>query len=177
MQPPSPLPPNQSAFNLADYVLGAGRLTPNKTALALVGPRGEEKWTYSQLETAIFGTAHKLLNLGLNPGDRLLLRIGNEVAFPITFLAAITVGIIPVPTSIGLTKSEINKVAGSLRPHFGVASPNAAIPDNIPVLPVGELMSTPANELAKPVFDDANRPAYIILTSGTSSTGSPGYCG
>ena len=166
---PRSLPPEP--FNMADYVLTAGRATPDKVALALVRPDGSDKWTYARLESAILGTATGLLATGLRPGDRVLLRLGDGVGFPIAYLAAIAVGIIPIPTSVQLTSAEITRVAEMLRPHLTLASDGVALPEGISVVGEVDLRSFRAHPPATYGMGNPDRLAYIIMTSGTG--GSP----
>ena len=86
------------SFNLAEHVLTAGAATPDKLALAVVSPSGADRWSYARLTAAVRGTAAGLLVRGLRPGDRVLLRIGNEPAFPVAYLGCIAAGLVPVPT-------------------------------------------------------------------------------
>ena len=162
---PRSLPPEP--FNMADYVLTAGRATPDKVALALVRPDGSEKWSYARLERAILGTATGLLATGLRPGDRVLLRLGDGVGFPIAYLAAIAVGIIPIPTSVQLTSAEITRVAAMLRPHLTLASDGVALPDGAKIISEADLADLRKYPPASYQMCGADRPGYIILTSGT----------
>jgi hypothetical protein len=52
---------------------------------------------------------------GLQPGDRVLLRLGNTVDFPVAFLGAVAADLVPVPTAAGLTEGEITRLARSSR--------------------------------------------------------------
>ena len=72
----------------------------------MLGPARSDDWTYARLETAVRGTGTGLLRAGLNPGDVVLMRLGNTVAFPIAYLGAIAAGLVPVPTSSQLTEPE-----------------------------------------------------------------------
>lgn len=90
-QPARPQP-----FNLAAPVLAAGTRRPDKTALDLLGPEGAERWSFARLIAAIRGTATGLRRMGLAPGDRILLRLGNGVAFPVAHLGAIAAGLVPI---------------------------------------------------------------------------------
>jgi acyl-CoA synthetase (AMP-forming)/AMP-acid ligase II len=98
--PPSPCP---APFNLAEDVLAAGVATPDKTALLLVHPTGADRWSHARLTAAERGTGAGLLALGLRPGDRVLMRLGNTVEFPVLFLGAVAAGLVPQPTSAQLT--------------------------------------------------------------------------
>ena len=121
-------PPCPAPFNLAEYVLAAGRTTPDKIALELVRAGASEKWDYFQVEAAVLGTATGLLEQGLVPGDRVLIRLGNGVSFPIAYLAAIAADLVPVPTSVQLTKGEISRISSMLRPKLVLASDGVAVP-------------------------------------------------
>ena len=110
MQSPCPDP-----FNLAAYVLEAGRHTPEKSALEVLGKAGQ-LWSYAQLISAVRGAAHGLLQAGLGAGDIVMLRLGNTADFPIAYLGAIAAGLIAVPTSSALTAGEITKMAASISP-------------------------------------------------------------
>ena len=94
--PPTPCP---APFNMAQYVLEAGQATPDKIALSVIGGTEGEDWSYARLRAAVLGTASGLLRHGAQPGHRVLMRLGNTSAFPITYLAAIAAGLIAVPTS------------------------------------------------------------------------------
>lgn len=168
-----PPPPCPSPFNLAASVLGRAGTLGEKTALAVIAPGSVETWTYRELEAAVRGVATGLLREGLEPGDRLLMRLGNSVDFPICFLAAIAIDVIPVPASALLTKSEVSRIADEIAPKLIVAEDGVAVPSD-PPCPI--LAKEALRDLARlpPVaytMGDPDRPAYIIYTSGTS--GSP----
>ena len=163
-------PPCPAPFNMAAHVLARAAANPDKIALAVVGPTGAERWSYARLEAAIRGTATGLLGLGLTPGDRVLMRLGNTVDFPITYLAAIAVGLIPVPTSAQLTVREVTKIAAEIAPALIVAAEGVALPDgpDCPVLDLAQLAAMRDLPPAAFMLGDPDRPAYIIYTSGTA---------
>ena len=165
----SPFTACPEPFNMADHVLKAGRATPNKIALSVVSATHSEDWTFAELETAIRGVAAGLLARGLRVGDRVLMRLGNTPDFPICYLAAIAVGLIPVPTSSQLTTIEVNKIAKDINPALIVADHGIALPEHgAPVVMADELRTYHSLPPAQFDFGDSNRPAYIIYTSGTS---------
>ena len=162
--------PVPASFNMAAHVLGRARDAPDKTALAIVGAH-TESWSYREIEAAVRGGATGLLATGLTPGDRVLLRLANTPDFPIAFLACITAGLIPVPTSAQLTVPEISAMAETLAPSAIIAAAGVPLPNHpAPVIDTQTLTSF--FQLPAAPFDigDANRPAYIIFTSGTSGT-------
>ncbi|MEE8632867.1 MAG: class I adenylate-forming enzyme family protein, partial [Methyloceanibacter sp.] len=121
-------PPCPAPFNLAAYVLSRAEELGEKTALAVITPDGAEHWSYARLEAAVLGTASGFLAEGLVPGDRLLMRLGNTIEFPICYLAAIAAGIIPVPTSSPLTEPEVTAIAKDISPRLFVAEEGLALP-------------------------------------------------
>jgi len=89
-----PPPPCPGPFNLAAHVLASATRRPDKVALAIIGLSGAERWSYARLEGAVRGTAAGLLAQGLVPGDRVLMRLGNTVEFPLAYLGAIAAGLV-----------------------------------------------------------------------------------
>ena len=164
--PPSPCP---APFNLAAHVLAHADDTPDKVALAVLRLSGAERWSYARLKEAVLGTGTGLLRAGVKPGDRVLMRLGNTVEFPIAYLGAIAVGLVPVPTSSQLTAREVAKMIDTLSPALILRGPGIACPEtDVPIIdqPALEAM----RELPPAAWDmgDPDRMAYIIYTSGTS---------
>ncbi|WP_299359481.1 class I adenylate-forming enzyme family protein [uncultured Paracoccus sp.] len=159
----------RSDFNLAEHVLEAGRATPDKLALAVVGHAAAERWSYDRLIKAVRGTATGLIRRGMGPGDRVLLRIGNEPAFPIAYLGCIAAGIVPVPTSAMLTEAEVTKIARDIAPDLIIAGTGIALPGSqaavLPASAIAEFAALPPADWDR---GDADRLAYIVYTSGTS---------
>ncbi|PIE12745.1 MAG: benzoate--CoA ligase [Rhodobacterales bacterium] len=159
-------PPCPAPFNLAAHVLTHSERLADKSALVVPG---RENMRFSALQAAVRGTGTGLLEAGLRPGDIALMRLGNTVEFPIAYLGAIAVGIIPVPTSSQLTTREVDAMVAELSPAVilqgkGIAGSSGTTP----VIPQDQLeqMQTlpPCNwDMGAP-----ERMAYIVYTSGTS---------
>lgn len=166
----SMLRPDLSSFNLAEHVLAAGGSAPAKLAMAVISPAGADRWSYARLTAAVRGAATGLRERGLLPGQRVLLRIGNEPAFPVTYLACIAAGLIPVPTSAMLTAPEVTAIATEIAPALIVAGDGVALPRGtaVPILAADELSAMTALPAAAFQRGDADRLAYIVYTSGTS---------
>lgn len=164
------LPPCPDPFNLTGYVLRHADDLPDKIALAVLGLSGSERWSYAKLQSAVLGTATGLLQAGLKPGDRLLLRVGNSVDFPLLYLGAIAVGIIPVPTSSQLTDPEVHKLSEIIKPDAVASAPGVACPDDLGCMEIPQATYRAYRGLpqADYVMGDPNRLAYILFTSGTS---------
>ncbi len=167
-----PAAPCPEPFNMAAHVLAPAAQHPERIALRILRPDGVERWSYGQLETAVRGTGAGLRASGLTPGDRVLLRLGNEVDFPIAYLSAIAAGLVPVPTAAALTAGEAAKLAGIIEPAAIIAGPGIALPDPAPC-PVIDADALRGMRTAAPCeweMGPADRLAYIIFTSGSSGT-------
>jgi len=163
-------PPCPAPFNLAAYVLHRAQQLANKTALAVIRQDGAECWSYAALEAAVLGAASGFLSQGLKSGDRLLMRLGNSVEFPIAYLAAIAADIIPVPISAFLTEPEVARIIADVSPRLIVAEEGLALPAEParPVLPAKAMREMYGLTPAPYAMGEPDRPAYIIYTSGTS---------
>lgn len=170
----APPPSCPAPFNMAAHVLRHAARLPGKTALEIIGGPTPETWDYSALERAVRGTATGLLQRAdgaLRPGDRVLIRLGNTVDFPILYLAALAVDLVPVPTSSQLTVPEITKIAGIVTPALVVVGEGIAVPDGPwPVIDTAELRDMRSLPPASYVKGDPERLGYIVFSSGTSGT-------
>ena len=164
-----PFPKVPDAFNLAGHVL-ARAATLDKPALTILHPEREETLSYAQLLHLTRSTATALLSEGLTPGDRILLRLGNTVAFPILYLGAIWAGLVPIPTSTALTRTEITKLAALTAPNLIVAEPGIPLPDHAAPQITPDLAAWSTLPPAPIHLTYPNADGYIVFTSGTSGT-------
>ena len=162
---------------------------PGKDALVVVhaapvdGPLEASRWTFAQVEAAVGACADRLRALGLDRGDRVLLRMGNRAAFPFAFFGAMAAGLVAVPTSSQLTVEEIDWVLADSGARAVVLDPAlpATVPDGMPVLLADEVdgttpglearRSAPRTSTSTPVETHPDEPAFMTYTSGT--TGRP----
>ena len=166
---PDPSPIRLPApFNLAAHVLSRAEALGDKIALQVLRPTGAERWSYARLERAVRGVATGLADRGLAPGDRVLLRLGNGVEFPLVFLGAMAAGFVPVVCSSQLTRPEVDRIASDLAPRIAVAADGIARPDTIPAIPAGDIRAMETLAPAPYAMGDPDRPAYVVYTSGTS---------
>jgi acyl-coenzyme A synthetase/AMP-(fatty) acid ligase len=156
------------AMNLAGHVLARAASLKDKPALVVLHPEREESITYARLPALTLGCAAHLAGLGLIPGDRILLRLGNGPAFPIAFLGAIAAGFVPVPTSAALSAPEVTRLAALVAPRLILAEPGIALPASATPTVTPDLALWEATPPAAPVAADPNAEAYVIFTSGTS---------
>lgn len=160
-----PPPPCPRAFNMAAYVLAQADVEPDKIALSILGV---EDWTYRALKSAVLGTATGFLQAGAVPGDRVLMRLGNTVDFPLAYLGAIAAGLVPVPTASALTAREIAPMIATLDPALILHDPDVACPPSERIISLKALQDMRPLPPAQWHMGDPERVGYIIYTSGTS---------
>ncbi|WP_430464062.1 class I adenylate-forming enzyme family protein [Tabrizicola sp.] len=156
-------------FNLAAHALRHAAALKDKPALEILSDAGAEIWSYGQIEAGVRGIGTGLCALGLQPGARILLRLGNSAAFPLAYLGAIAAGFVPVPTSAALTAAEVTRLADGIGPALILAEAGIALPESpAPLLMGQELTAMQALPPCDYVLGDPERLAYIVFTSGTS---------
>ena len=163
-----PPPPCPAPFNLAAHVLGRASEQPEKVALSVVGPSSSTDWSYAALESAVCGTGAGLLEAGIQPGELVLMRLGNTVDFPIAYLGAIAAGIVPIPTSAQLTGPEVAAMIGTLRPAAVLRDPSVASGPHDREITLDHLTAMRDLPGCDYAMGDPDRLAYVIYTSGTS---------
>ena len=161
-------PPCPAPFNMAEYVLTSGGATADKTALKIVSGMEVEEWSYGRLRSAVRGTATGLLQLGLVPGNRVLMRLGNTPDFPLAYLGALAAGLVPVPTAAALTEAEVAKMMPRLKPAAVLRDPDVACPATSLEVSLESLRKMRDLPPADWHRGDPDRLGYIIYTSGTS---------
>lgn len=160
--------PCPAPFNMARYVLDAGRSCPDKVALSVLSQTTQTLYTYDQITQAILGIARGFQDLGLRAGDRILLRLGNRPETPFVYLAALAVDMVPVPTSPMLTEPEVQRVLDLLTPALVVHEAPVPCPPCNTRVDIADIQAMKTYPAADFVLGDPNRPAYVVLTSGTS---------
>ncbi|MTI44027.1 acyl-coenzyme A synthetase/AMP-(fatty) acid ligase [Roseibium hamelinense] len=160
-------------MNLARYCLTNAAPDSDAVALEVVGPGGTalEYWTYRAVEDAVLSIASGLRGFGLSQGDRVLLRLGHTVEFPLLFFGAIAGGCVPVPTSEMLTGPEATSILEDSGAALVLHDGRTPLPAHAPAFfgpeEIGQLMNAPKGNYAS---TDADDPAFLIYTSGTSGT-------
>jgi acyl-CoA synthetase (AMP-forming)/AMP-acid ligase II len=113
---------------LAAYVLSAASKTPHKIALTVYEAGIVRRYSYAQLAQAVFGAATGLRQAGIRADDRVMLRIGNSVDFPVCFLALAALDAIAMPCSITLTDREVKVLVGKTMPKAIICDPEFGLP-------------------------------------------------
>ncbi|MFO1518710.1 MAG: acyl-CoA synthetase [bacterium] len=161
----------------------------HKTAMIAVGRDfTAKKLTFSNLEGLTNRIANALRELGFKQGERLLLRLGNGMEFPVTFLGAIKAGLIPIPISPLLTWHELQFLLEDSESAVFVTSLSTLPPELLKEKPEclrKTLLLTPPGaplppdchrweDLLKNASSDfktentpADSPAFWLYTSGT----------
>ena len=150
----------------------------------------DKSYTYRDLQKSINVCGNALRRLGVARGDRVLIRSGNCPEYLVTFLAALKIGCVPIPTNSLFRIWELEHILNNsgARVAFTTAElmePIFAVKDRCPALmdiisfdnataggmrPFQEFIRGCAEELE--AADTSNGDAaFIIYTSGT--TGEP----
>jgi benzoate-CoA ligase family protein len=83
---------------------------------------GDQELTYEALQRSVWSTANGLRSIGVTEGDRILMVVDDELAFPAIFLAGLRIGAIPVPVSTMLRPQELAVLAVDSAPTEAVLS-------------------------------------------------------
>jgi len=147
--------------------------------LALVEASGT--WTYRQLASVVSDTQRWLLDLGVRPGDRVMIACENCRAFVAILLALARLDAWPVLVNARLSAREVDDIRDhcgarrviyttsvSVQAREHAKRHGAAIQETTPV---GPIAVGPLNESVEPEAIDAEaaqRVAALIYTSGTT---------
>ncbi len=159
------------AANLADLVRTAAAGTPEKPALHFHG----ETVTWAELDRRVDAAAHGLRRLGLDPGDRVALHLGNTPDFVVLYFGALRAGLVALPVNTSYTSDELTHVLGDSGARVVVTAPGthgvvtrvASLPEH--VLVTGSGLADLFAE-APPYETEAGGEdlAVLLYTSGTS---------
>jgi acyl-coenzyme A synthetase/AMP-(fatty) acid ligase len=173
-------------LNIAADVLERSLARGCAPRAALVGAFGVV--TYETLQRRVNALSAGLLDLGLKPGDLVLIKMSNSPEFAVAFLAAIKLGLIPALVNSLLTAVELTAVLEQTRPPliFMETTRSDAVRQlcgkglfkhvvcageiDGDEIPFAALEKRPSRTVA--VADTrSDEPAFIVYTSGT--TGKP----
>ncbi|WP_020651779.1 class I adenylate-forming enzyme family protein [Massilia niastensis] len=162
-----------SLTRISDIVrLGAAR-APDAPALVEDG----RSWTYAQLLAQVDAYAQLLPELGVRPGDRVMLVAENCVAQVALLFAIARLDAWSVNVNARLSAGELAAIrahSGARRVLYLPGSPDAALhAEREGALPCGALLAGPldAGCVPEPVRADGGQVAALVYTTGT--TGQP----
>lgn len=169
------LDPVPERFNLARYCLAENaRLRADATALTVIGDHGAQRWTHREFDLNVRRLAAGFQSLGLAPGARVMIRMGNEANAALAYFAAIAAGHVALLASSQLTFEEADfllRDCGAAVLALGPAY-EAEAHDAPGVIVLRSAEFAALAEHAQPAdYSDtgANDPAYLVYTSGTTS--------
>lgn len=179
----------------ADRHLG----TPLENALAMVvedDTFGADEITFAELSAQTNRFSQVLRDLDLKPEDRVLVRLPNSLAYPISFLGTMKMGGIAVPTSTLLTADEVVYLAKdsgatvlvtdakawetmsaqlkanqqdvpNLKHVILTQTSEVQTDDHYNMLSFDQALAS-VDEIVPVKQTNANDPAYLVYTSGTT---------
>jgi benzoate-CoA ligase family protein len=146
--------------------------------------------TYRALQEATFAAGNGLKSVGIETGDRVVMLVADEEAFPAAFLGGLRVGAIPIPVSTMLRPPEVAALAADSEAKAIVVSERyagflpevtAAVPSLRVAIVIGPATTNPlpgVDLYAWSDFADATEPApsstaadtpgFWLYTSGTT---------
>ena len=162
-------------LNLARYCLqphAEDPLTAGRPALTFVRDfrqgGADETWSYAAVWERVQAIGRGLLARGLQPGDRVLVRLPHSPGYAFAFFGATVAGLVPVPASPQLTPQEAAFLVDDAYARAVVTTPEMRLPGFRGI----EIAAADLDALDGPgplPDTDAEAPAYLIYTSGTSA--------
>lgn len=168
------LPPEK--FNLARYCLEASAAHhPDKTALILCDdrerPERARRFSFGEIEEAVLRMSNGLRSFGLEPGERVIIRMGNGLTYALIFFATNAAGLVPIPASPLLSTAEVARFIGDCAPRALVADgtlPIPELPDDTRLIGPDDLARLETGPRGTYAETRRDAPAFLIYTSGTS---------
>ena len=106
-------------MNLPTRLAEIARVSPGQEAIVFQNRR----LTYAQLDTRVSQMASGMQQLGVKPGDRVLLALGNCPEFVIAYYAVIRMKGVVVPVSPVYTINEIGVIMRDCQPSLAITCP------------------------------------------------------
>jgi len=141
----------------------------------------DESWSYGEFQARVNRIANVLTqDVGIVPGNRVLLRFPNSPFFAACYLAVLKMGAVAVPTMPLLRSTELKTIAAKAEVSFAICDTRLA--DEIADIPFERtLLSDELADLSESASDSfdtvttaSDDVALIAFTSGT--TGKPKGC-
>ncbi|GAA2818410.1 AMP-binding protein [Saccharopolyspora taberi] len=153
------------AGNVADLVRSAAQRGAQHPAL-VDGPTAQQL-TWSELDAAVDAEAHRLVDAGVGPGDRVAVHLPTGAAFCVALFGALRAGGAAVPLPTSSPPAELERIIADSGSRVLVADGGVPVSADVSVLPAPEL--TPSAK-PDPVLPRTGGSELAILsyTSGTS---------
>jgi benzoate-CoA ligase family protein len=176
-----------SSFNMVSLLLERHLTGDHAKSPAIIFQ--DEKITYGQLGRMANKVGNGLMQLGIKPGDRVILLLHDRPEFMAVFLGAMKIGAVPVPINMLATQHDLeyfitdsqatavvieNEIHEKLKEFLeGISGLKALVTHGDPVQGTVDLNSLIMNssDLLDVYPTDKNDPSYWLYTSGT--TGRP----
>ncbi|MEN3361785.1 MAG: long-chain acyl-CoA synthetase, partial [Mycobacteriales bacterium] len=158
--------------NLAALVRRAAERDPDHPALIA----GAATLRWGELDAAVDRAAAALRGLGLAPGDRVALQLGNTLDFPVLYFGTLRAGLVAVPANTGYTRPELSYLLADAGASALVTSSVATIES------AGELRAAVGTLrhvlVAAPSGPDGTQPLSALLSAAPARLdGEPGRGG
>jgi malonyl-CoA/methylmalonyl-CoA synthetase len=142
----------------------------------LVEEDGGRRWTFAEIEDAAGRLAARLAELGVGPGERVLVQTDKSVETLILYIAILRAGAIHLPLNTDYTEAELAYFVADAEPVLAVCrDQSVALFDRIgagaSVTTLRSLFGELTDQSLPPVPGKADDVAAILYTSGT--TGKP----
>jgi malonyl-CoA/methylmalonyl-CoA synthetase len=158
-----------------------GRWSANPTVIVAIAPDGTA-WTAAQFDAATQAMACCFIEVGLVPGDRVLMSCTPSIELILVHIAVLRAGLVAVPVNTAFTAEELANIVAAASPAFAVLSdldrwrPNTAISAallNDFVLASASLSGAQLDMytddlLRREAQLDSDSPALLLYTSGTT---------
>ena len=139
--------------NVADLVRRAARRDREHAALL----QGSSQLTWGELDTSADRAAAALAGLGLAPGDRVAIQLGNTLDFPTVYFGAQRAGLVAVPTNTGYTEPELAYLLAD-------SGATALVTSSVAAMEAVERLRAAAPELAHVVVAAPSGPEGTVTT-------------
>jgi len=169
-----------SAIDPAEWVEQAARASPH--CLFLKTPDGQ-RYTYADLREQSGRIAAALIELGVEPGDRVAVQVDKSAAAVLLYVACLRLGAVFVPINVANTPNEVDYFLRDSQPRVAIIRPQdrrviEPLAAQAGVLHVETLGSDGQGSILERVKNtplqgglpkvDANSLAAIVYTSGTT---------
>jgi len=156
--------------NFAQTIIEQSQTYPTKLAYR----DGNTDLTYQELSTRIRQVSGGLRSLGLNKGDAVILVMEDTVDWPVTFLACVYLGMVPVTMSVRLPYDLFWRIAEFVEAKLVIVDDSVArgFTDNCPVQVITREQDIHGfyslSDTVEPVYVHLDAPGYMGLSSGTT---------